>query len=373
MKPKVTIGLPIYNGEKYMRESIESILNQDYQDFEFIISDNASTDSTGEICQEYAKNDKRIKYYRNNVNIGVGNNYTRVVELAEGSDYFMWSSHDDLWNKNFLSKTLTALEKNSTASLCCTKVNFIDLEGNIIHDFSNNTPMSLGLDTTNMSIVKKYKIFIDKLCFCIVYGLYRYSEIKKVMPFPNIYSGDFAFILKFLLIGDVIKVDEVLFNYRYRGRSREDYLKDLFPQNLNKNLKATTILTREIIKNILKSDLSIEIKFELQKIFIDFIKETPFWQEELESENNSPEDSKEFIIRGSIYKKNMLKTIVSNSFNKVNSRFDFNVEFNKLKNLLDSNELELAKYALKGFIKEFGNKKELIELEKEINNKLEFS
>ena len=154
MRPKITVGLPIYNGEKYMRESIESILNQDYSDFDFIISDNASTDSTAEICHEYMKNDNRIKYFRNEKTIGVGNNYTKVVELAEGSDYFMWAAHDDIWYETFLSKTLKALENNPNATLCCTKVTFIDLQGNKI-DSMNLLSENSSLDNSNKNIFEK--------------------------------------------------------------------------------------------------------------------------------------------------------------------------------------------------------------------------
>lgn len=96
MKPKVTVGLTVYNGDEYLSQAIEHILNQDYTDFKLIISDNASTDSTREICQEYEKNDKRISYFRNETNIGASNNLTKVIELADGSDYFMWAAHDDL-------------------------------------------------------------------------------------------------------------------------------------------------------------------------------------------------------------------------------------------------------------------------------------
>ena len=101
----------------------------DFTKFILIISDNASTDKTRQICEEYAEKDKRVQYFRNEVNIGVANNYTKVVELAEGSDYFMWMAHDDLWDKTFLSKTLNVLENNPNASLCSVNSNVINSRG----------------------------------------------------------------------------------------------------------------------------------------------------------------------------------------------------------------------------------------------------
>ena len=80
--PTVSIRLPVHNGEPYLRRAVDSLLAQDYVDFELVICDNASTDNTAEICQSYARGDKRIRYYRNEINIGVNPNRDRVFELA---------------------------------------------------------------------------------------------------------------------------------------------------------------------------------------------------------------------------------------------------------------------------------------------------
>src|SRR4051812_10444894 len=92
--PKVSVGLPVYNAEKYLDDSLRNLLNQSYADFELIISDNASTDATEEICRGYAAKDRRIIYHRNNCNMGIAWNHNRVFHLASG-DFFMWAAHDD--------------------------------------------------------------------------------------------------------------------------------------------------------------------------------------------------------------------------------------------------------------------------------------
>ena len=99
-KSRVSIGMPVFNGEKYLRESIESILDQTYQNFELIISDNASTDRTQEICLEYARKDNRISYYRNDKNLGGPRNYNRVFELSS-AEYFKWAAYDDVLAPEF--------------------------------------------------------------------------------------------------------------------------------------------------------------------------------------------------------------------------------------------------------------------------------
>src|SRR5215467_10718909 len=82
--PKVSIGLPVFNGQAYLKGAIVSILEQDYQDLELIICDNASTDETESLCREFARTDPRVRYYRNDSNIGFANNTRRVFELANG-------------------------------------------------------------------------------------------------------------------------------------------------------------------------------------------------------------------------------------------------------------------------------------------------
>ena len=93
---RVSVGLPVYNGERYLNEALDSILRQTFEDFELIISDNASSDRTEEICEEYARNDKRIRYSRSSENLGVAWNFNRVAGLST-SEYFRWATADDLW------------------------------------------------------------------------------------------------------------------------------------------------------------------------------------------------------------------------------------------------------------------------------------
>ena len=106
--PRVSIGIPVYNGGRFIKEAIDSILAQTFEDFELILSDNASTDETEEICKEYATLDRRIRYYRNEENLGAAKNYNRVFELSNG-EYFKWASHDDLCAPEYLERCIAAL------------------------------------------------------------------------------------------------------------------------------------------------------------------------------------------------------------------------------------------------------------------------
>ena len=106
---KLTIGLPVYNGDNFLEECLESILAQTFRDFKLIISDNASTDRTESICRRFAENDPRVKYYRNEKNIGAAPNFNRVFELSN-TEYFKWIAHDDVHKPDFVEQCVHILE-----------------------------------------------------------------------------------------------------------------------------------------------------------------------------------------------------------------------------------------------------------------------
>src|SRR4051794_31621660 len=124
----VSIGMPVFNGKSYVEDALRSLLAQDYPDFDVIISDNASTDGTEELCRGYAQRDPRVRYFRNAQNIGAAKNFTRVFERSSAK-YFMWAAHDDLWAPTYVSKCVAALEENPGCALCGTGIQFIDEAG----------------------------------------------------------------------------------------------------------------------------------------------------------------------------------------------------------------------------------------------------
>ena len=127
-KPRVTIGLPVYNGEQYLVQALDALLAQTYTDFALIISDNASTDRTQEICLAYAAKDARIQYYRNPINIGSAKNFNHVFALS-ASEYFMWAAHDDYMAPKLVAKCVDVLDRDPTILLCHAWVKIIDEQG----------------------------------------------------------------------------------------------------------------------------------------------------------------------------------------------------------------------------------------------------
>jgi glycosyltransferase involved in cell wall biosynthesis len=128
--PTLSIGLPVYNGEKYLAQSIEALLGQSYEDFELIISDNTSTDGTAEICHHYQELDSRIRYFRQEHNIGGAPNHNFLVEQARG-ELFKWASHDDLYARDLLKRCVQALEEFPDVSAAHSWTALIDASGTI--------------------------------------------------------------------------------------------------------------------------------------------------------------------------------------------------------------------------------------------------
>src|SRR5580698_6435851 len=126
--PRLSIGLAVYNGENFLAESLEALLGQSYENFELIISDNASTDSTRDICRHYEREDPRIRYFRQDRNLGLSPNHNFVFDQARG-DLFKWASHDDLYARDMLERCVDALNHHPDIVLAHSWTAFIDSSG----------------------------------------------------------------------------------------------------------------------------------------------------------------------------------------------------------------------------------------------------
>ena len=126
--PRLSVGLPVFNGETVIEETLESLLGQTFRDFELIISDNCSTDGTESICRRYARQDSRISYFRQRRNVGAALNHNFTVGLARG-EFFKWSSADDLCARDFLQGCVEALDQHPEVILAHSWTALIDSAG----------------------------------------------------------------------------------------------------------------------------------------------------------------------------------------------------------------------------------------------------
>src|SRR5690349_21549528 len=127
-KPRVSIGLPVRNGARFLAQAVDSLLAQSYPDFELIISDNASTDETEAICREYAAHDARVRYYRSREDVGLARNYNYLFMRARG-EYFKWAAADDVHEPDYVARCVDILEHDSSVVLAYARTKFIDENG----------------------------------------------------------------------------------------------------------------------------------------------------------------------------------------------------------------------------------------------------
>jgi len=210
--PLVSIGLPVYNGEKYLKQAIDSILAQTFTDFELVICDNCSTDSTQEICLEYAARDPRVRYHRNEKNIGGGNNHHLVFKLSRGK-YFRWAADDDLFHPELLDRCVSILNSDPSVVLCYPADVEIDAEGNYIKTTVPNRGIS-----SNPYI--RFKQIANHNHGCEEsYGLMR-SEILANAVIQDRYPGaDRVLLAELSFSGPFYQIDEPLYYKRKHLRN----------------------------------------------------------------------------------------------------------------------------------------------------------
>lgn len=210
--PRVSIGLPVFNGERYLRGAIESVLNQSFQDFELILSDNASTDSTWDICQSYAKQDRRIRLNRNRANIGANSNFRLALELAR-APYFTWIAHDDLLAEGFIEQCHEFLSTHPDYVLCCPENAVIDEHGGWIYSvFSDYDLTSDRPDARYLKCLDHYAYGYNA-----IYGLIRNDALKSINYDSLTFAPDHFIVLSLSLLGKFRHINEVLRMYRFHG------------------------------------------------------------------------------------------------------------------------------------------------------------
>jgi glycosyltransferase involved in cell wall biosynthesis len=207
--PLVSIGVPVYNGEHCIKNALESLVTQSYQNLEIIISDNASTDRTPEICREFAARDQRVRYHRNDSNIGLIPNFHNVLNLATG-EFFMWACADDVRPRIAVEELVFALVKNREAVMAHGPV--ISKALNLEAEFSNE------MDLSDACAAKRVRVFITKMQHnAMEYGLHRRAKLEKaVSVYGNHYGMDYLLSLQMCLFGPVtyIRTAMIIFSER---------------------------------------------------------------------------------------------------------------------------------------------------------------
>ncbi len=222
-KNRLTIGLPVYNGAKHLRPLMDSVLAQTYGDFDFLISDNASTDATQEICRDYAARDKRVKYSRNVANIGAAKNYNKVFHERTSEEYFKWVAHDDVLMPTYFEKTIELMDDAPrTVSLCFPLRKFIDDDGAPVEGgtycYNNIDDLLIGLDRVSfLKFVSHRAAIMPQPAFAMT----RVSALKKTRLLGGYWGADRVMCAELRLAGEFRELQEVLWLNRLHAQTQD--------------------------------------------------------------------------------------------------------------------------------------------------------
>lgn len=222
---KVSIGLPVYNGENFLHKCLDSLLSQTFTNFELIISDNGSTDSTQKICQEYIKKDDRIRYIRQEKNMGVIWNFNFVLKEAK-NDYFVWAGVDDYVLPDFLKKNVEALVSNDNLVGSVSKIERYGMDDS----HSDSINLTFGKFIKNLRLrfskrevysisgtyQKKVRTYLKKSTCQVIYGVFRTEKLRRSIIDNTFLGVDWAEVLGVLKYGNFNVIDEVLM-YEFEG------------------------------------------------------------------------------------------------------------------------------------------------------------
>jgi glycosyltransferase involved in cell wall biosynthesis len=224
--PTVSIGIPVFNGEMFLRRALDSLLAQTFNDFELVISDNASSDSTGAICVEYEKKDPRIRYVRQERNLGPKANFAYVLEVANG-EYFMFAAADDIWHPTFIERNLDKLRGEPNCVASCSDVAFIK-DGAVVSSSTGTFEIRGGVRERLRRFLKRPT---DNSRF---YGLHRRVDFQYAFregAESDFHAFDWYLVCVLLSRGEQCRVDDCLM---WREISESDrYLRAVASDNKN--------------------------------------------------------------------------------------------------------------------------------------------
>jgi glycosyltransferase involved in cell wall biosynthesis len=219
--PRISVGLPVYNGARYVGRAIESLLAQTCTDFELIVCDNASTDATANNARGYADQDPRVRYYRNVRNMGVGYNHRRAFELARG-EYFRWAGADDLVEPSLLEACATALDSHPSAVLAYPRTRLIDAGGTVVQEYDDR----LSLPWPDP--VRRLRTLLDVVRRCnAMYGLVRSDVLRRTSVMGDFIGADVCLLAELALHGTFVELPEFLFLKRTHAESIAGSSRDL--------------------------------------------------------------------------------------------------------------------------------------------------
>ena len=252
--PLVSIGMPVYNGARYIDATLSSLVKQTVTDLHITICDDGSTDDTMAICRRYASNDRRISLSRNSQRLGGAKNFNQTF-LQSAGQYFMWAAQDDLFHPTYIQRCLAKLEQSPRAVMALSEIVLIDETGNKVQ--SARPIDGINIDTAGMNVVERLREVFRRTGWWAIYGLIRPEILRKTQLYRSEFAGDVLLIVELLLHGEIVKVADPLFYYRCR--TKQPFTIEHNQKSIDHTKKASptayTDLMHQIIHCVLAFDL----------------------------------------------------------------------------------------------------------------------
>ena len=213
--PRVSIGMPVYNGARYIEAALESLLGQTHRDFELIIADNGSTDATPSICEAAAARDERIRFVRYEENRGAVWNFNHLAELARG-EFFKWAAHDDVCDPTWLERCVAALDEHPEAVLSLTRTALIDEHGKWLKGQELEHSEEGGLEQTRPH-QRLGELLLNRVWVHEAFSLVRLATLRQTRLLPRYVGAEKVLYAELALRGTFFQVPEVLFHSRWHS------------------------------------------------------------------------------------------------------------------------------------------------------------
>lgn len=271
--PRISIGMPVYNGAKWLAPTVESVLSQRFQDIELVISDNASTDDTEALCQAYAARDPRVRYRRNRENVGIANNFNLAFTHARGR-YFKWMSCGDLIAPAFLTRCADLLDRRPEVVLAYPVTRVFSEDP--AHGEDYREVFDLDVDDP----VQRFRDYTRRVRLNnIMHGLYRRDTLARTRLYRSFLRADYNMIAAVLLQGRAVCVDEVLNFRRMQPETTtkgltESQLRSVYAPSRPSSLKYQEWQrVRDYYSMVLRSGLSLGQRVQL----LAFVTKNAYW------------------------------------------------------------------------------------------------
>jgi glycosyltransferase involved in cell wall biosynthesis len=261
---RVTIGVPVYNGERFLAQCLDSLLAQTYRDFALVISDNASTDRTQAICERYARADPRVQYRRNPVNIGLYGNFNRVLGLVR-TPYVKLASADDFWAPEMLADAMEQMERDASLVLCHPRAVLVSEDGGELRRYDK--PLHVLEDDPAM----RFKRVLNELALVNqLMGVMRIDAVRSMAPFTNNTDADVVFMAELSLYGKIMELPKYQYFRRFHEacsswdrKSETHQVKAVFRAGTRRIYLPTWKHYWGLMRGVLRSPLRLGAKVEL--------------------------------------------------------------------------------------------------------------